>query len=1345
MTNSYLGYNGQSYSTPQTTSQGAPTNNPASTPPAYSGSTTLAPAPAGATPPPIQYTNNQGQPIQTVFGTSDTGYKDLFGNTIAGATSQSQAQSQFNAGATGVISNVTPGLPTGQTINALPPSFIQPSGSSQTLTEVQPLAAGQPGAFFPNQPGQTVLGQGPSGTMGFATPTDYALGVKGPIGVEQSISAAYSQRYAEVQPLSVKENKSGTIDIALKSGFGGGGAAEFNQAVQDALNANPYAKATQISPTEVLISPNLPSNLPASWQAVTSNQPSTLISQAATEQKVADIGTALGNAGFIGEQLKGNPNTNTASVDIGGVHVPVIITPTSIPGYGSLGLQGGQVVLGQASPTTSADQIVINPGKFAVGNNIVLVGSKTSTGETFTQKQNYNGLEMTDVAKPTIIQGQPYIEAQTGQIKYSNSEAPTGSTTLQPVVTQYPTLSFNPVSSYSNAKPITDYTPVPGAKPFTVSTQVADGNTVSISLPQPSTLNINGATVANPEYYREIGKPLPTAADIAHQDFTQQYNQAQAQYLPTPGSGLLGEAYYGLGKTGQGFVYGTREALTAGANLLPQTRLGFQSQNGIGSAAQQISEAGISPDQLRREEVGSAYVASSIPAAVGSAIYGGPILSSIAGAVPVAAPVINIAVPAVLLGAQTLEGGKVISKEGKQTGYSLVAGLTSTAAIAGAGIGVSTLGQQIGLTAAPAPKPATGETPTTGELGEKANVPLTQKTFATANIRPPLDNQELLNLGAPGVRNVEIWGEPAGTALTTPEGNYVVVEYNVPKTGQSETFAFRTDTPDIARLSGTVGGPDSGVNMVGNVVSAKSQLLYPAGTQFLESGAALNGETPGPGPELANLVISKASRNYNFPLEAVKGQLGYDTNIAEFYKVANPPLYLRANEVYSNLAASNPDVAALIAPAGTNQPPSYNINDLYVGRAQTTSTSPTKTIGLIQDVAKLNPSSDNAPFNSGTLYSVESTTGQPGGKITGAKTFVTLIDKLGASPLGTTPSAQGLGGSISESPQGSGLSQLQSQAGGQTVVGASVLTAQQKAAIVFQIASQISLNPTNEPPPTFTGAATPFGLNNAASQQEQVQVPKTSTSTAPTIEIFKQQEKTLGNVQTQITPQQTRYGPITIAGEVTGQLNRPSTNTKPITTTEPTIQIIRPVVTTGTGQVDSTSQLDLTKPIDLTNTKPIQTTQQIDLQLTKPIEIPDIATQIRTTQITPPPPTPPPPPFIPSGFPGGLPTFNGSPYTPSGIGGGVKTKKGKRQRVGIAPDFISQMKSQLKFGSATGQLASAKPSILDYGTNLIGYVPTLEQLKSGKVAKPGAANAFLSGFKFPKPFKPNFGKGKRKF
>jgi len=65
----------------------------------------------------------------------------------------------------------------------------------------------------------------------------------------------------------------------------------------------------------------------------------------------------------------------------------------------------------------------------------------------------------------------------------------------------------------------------------------------------------------------------------------------------------------------------------------------------------------------------------------------------------------------------------------------------------------------------------------------------------------------------------------------------------------------------------------------------------------------------------------------------------------------------------------------------------------------------------------------------------------------------------------------------------------------------------------------------------------------------------------------------------------------------------------------------------------------------------------------------------------------------------------------------------KASRVGVLPDYLSSMKSQVKYGKATAVLASRNPNILKFAGNLIGYVPTGEQIKS----KGG-----IRGFKFPK-------------
>jgi hypothetical protein len=112
-------------------------------------------------------------------------------------------------------------------------------------------------------------------------------------------------------------------------------------------------------------------------------------------------------------------------------------------------------------------------------------------------------------------------------------------------------------------------------------------------------------------------------------------------------------------------------------------------------------------------------------------------------------------------------------------------------------------------------------------------------------------------------------------------------------------------------------------------------------------------------------------------------------------------------------------------------------------------------------------------------------------------------------------------------------------------------------------------------------------------------------------------------------------------------------------------------------------------------------------------------------QITRTPPPPPPPTTT---------TFYGKPPEDQ-----RKKKKGKlrirvpsialkRSPIGIIPDYLSEMKSQLRFGSATAVSPRKSPGIFKYGKNLIGYTPTREQFKAGEAKSPfGKSRGFKLG------------------
>lgn len=364
---------------------------------------------------------------------------------------------------------------------------------------------------------------------------------------------------------------------------------------------------------------------------------------------------------------------------------------------------------------------------------------------------------------------------------------------------------------------------------------------------------------------------------------------------------------------------------------------------------------------------------------------------------------------------------------------------------------------------------------------------------------------------------------------------------------------------------------------------------------------------------------------------------------------------------------------------------SFPLEESYLG----TSYAPIqggKSVSIIRDIGKTPEAS---------TYVIDQTTRLPSGKETSSLYFGRIKQN---APIG-----EGGSGIAPElNPQGA---EVYGGSGTTTIK----LTKQQEASLMQQAISfaeaqkQKLTTPTEVLPPVVKNI--PLAGGTVSLQQESQA--KTSQKEIPSSNMASYQQSTQKQILFQPEGQATSNKPIfKPAYGLTEEVYQGQQNFQ-----RPAQDILKP---TALMVESGTDFLNLEKVSTFSGTEAGQSTSQLQKIMNPEIQkpTPNIVPNI-TRIITPPTPPSNPPPPIPTGrFPKLAPLKIDTGGRAGTFGGfGASKKKGKKPLVGILPDYISAMRSQLRFGKATKLplLESQK-----YAKNLIGFSPTKEMVESKK-------------------------------
>jgi hypothetical protein len=1105
-----------------------------------------------------------------------------------------------------------------------------------------------------------------------------------------------------------KQNTDGSYEVSINPNLaltGPGGPkeiAEFQRGVRELAGVYPV-DVKQVSPTSFLISPKAASApSPVLYGPPTPKAP--MIASGSLADQWGTITLPV-----VKTDISGNVIAN-APLSTYNPNEPLSMTNAPPPGT-VLSLSGTSKTV--ASGYTVKDgQLVLN-----------------TVTTTKTEQTPFAGLELTDITKPSIVAPALSVVGQTG--KLATNEPPSSSFSMTPTQTKYATLSFEP--SYITEPVLATDNTYAGIR--LTSTSAAElgaaANGVAVGelfFPQ------NAVEAAKASVYARESPTTPgliakytanvpiTYGQLAGIETAEAAKERMKQIDSTLNGNPLSEASAGLAKLGVGTLYGVGGAAYRASNLVAQGQMGVVN----------LVNPAISEKQYAQEAAQYAYeVTPTAPGSLGQqavtielGVIGFGLAGKAVGAASAATGVSASLVEKAVLGGTSVLVGAPYGQTDKGFNVFQAAG-----ASAGALAGMTLL---TSATRQPAPEKDLRPSPSYGELAEAPNVKITDKQTAIAKFVDPGPGEAIPR----GYQIVEYEGfSPTSTEL---------------KTGK---LLYNLQNPDYASLVGEMTDGGKTQNIIGLVQPAEKISLVPS-----EGFRFINEEIPtisypttkaygasSAGTLGANVISTGKPIATEYAVgEAVPGSEItnlFSNKINRYAPINVPDNYNQQLLSGSPYAVSTPTSAQI-----------FNLDDYYIGRSQTTTANPSKTVGLVKDMTEL--VGPEGKF--GQLYTVDSTTGQPGGNIAGSKSFVILIENIekapsgfgqptygealsgvrsvdygfkpvdvtapmvnqitresltsidyGFKPVDVTAPSVGKGTQIltgsAVNDAGAGTVQVVEQ-GGSGVQ----LTKQQGASIAAGVTAQLNLQQVVPPQTANIGSLPIFG---AAIGQTQ--------------EVTTQQQRPLyqlGSVSQPSYPQQ----PQTVSQTTTtqGRVQIPSleiTTQQPLqeyqrgvalttipSTTNAVLTLTKPISSSQTRQLESvqtkTSELQNIKDMQSTEVKlaEIQATAELNKQVTSQLQ----KTVSITTTTTPRTPLPPPTPLI------GLPVAFAPQFS-------FKLKHRttgrispvKRPRVGVYPDMLSELITEIQYGpgSTLAVNPSKNPNIFRVAQNAFGRTPTAQQ------------------------------------